>query len=359
MHVSRHTGRHGMALLFMAAVVVSFSVAHDAWCQTPANGVSSPAKAGEAAGGNEVGMTLSREAPPDYVAGQSVEIVVTLNITNAAQLLAVGLYETIPEGWVFEQFRGISGSPPALAPQPGTEGTLSFAWINTPEMPCSFAYSLHTSADSVGTKMISGRAEYRTSGAAQYSEPVVTELSGTDLTPPVLTLLGDNPMSLAQGTPYAEPGCTAIDSQEGDLTAKVQITGTVDANTPGSYSISYSAKDTAGNEATAVRQVQVGAKSGEGAAEGAKEDASKSGADKFASGNTAAATNSASGDPRRAWFITGQCRQYRSREPGTTRHPWRACNRQNERCLQTCLRFHGAKQTGTCARSGSTRNPIS
>ena len=60
-----------------------------------------------------------------------------------------------------------------------------------------------------------------------------------DSTPPVITLLGDNPVTLEFGTPYAEPGYTASDVCEGDLTAEVVVTGTVDHTTLGTYVLHY------------------------------------------------------------------------------------------------------------------------
>jgi len=78
-----------------------------------------------------------------------------------------------------------------------------------------------------------------------------------DTTPPVLTLLGDNPMSLHVGDTYIEPGAEATDNVDGNLTSSINITGTVDTNTVGNYTIFYQVKDRAGNEANATRTVNV------------------------------------------------------------------------------------------------------
>ncbi|HOQ31718.1 MAG TPA: DUF5011 domain-containing protein [Candidatus Hydrogenedens sp.] len=61
--------------------------------------------------------------------------------------------------------------------------------------------------------------------------------------PPEITLLGDNPMILNCKEPYFEPGYTATDVEDGDLTSEVIVTGEVDPYTPGTYIISYEVTD--------------------------------------------------------------------------------------------------------------------
>ncbi|MEM9998238.1 MAG: immunoglobulin-like domain-containing protein, partial [Bacteroidota bacterium] len=80
-----------------------------------------------------------------------------------------------------------------------------------------------------------------------------------DTTAPVITLLGDNPLALAFGTAYVEPGATAQDDTDGDLTAAIEIDAMeVDALVAGTYTVRYSVTDGAGNEASAARTVTVG-----------------------------------------------------------------------------------------------------
>ena len=96
----------------------------------------------------------------------------------------------------------------------------------------------------------------------------VTDLSGNtatvervivfdDPTPPQLQLIGAADMSLCQGNEFTDPGWTASDNCEGDMTAAVQVTGTVDTTTPGIYTLHYSVTDCSGNIAEAVRTVEV------------------------------------------------------------------------------------------------------
>ncbi len=78
-----------------------------------------------------------------------------------------------------------------------------------------------------------------------------------DTMPPVINLAGENPLTIEQGNAFVEPGFTALDNVDGDLTALVAVNGTVDVNTVGSYVLNYSVSDTAGNTGFANRTVNV------------------------------------------------------------------------------------------------------
>lgn len=73
--------------------------------------------------------------------------------------------------------------------------------------------------------------------------------------PPVITILGDNPVDVVQNSVYTDAGATALDDVDGSVT--VQTTGTVDTSVVGTYTIIYTAIDSAGNAATAERTVNV------------------------------------------------------------------------------------------------------
>ena len=81
----------------------------------------------------------------------------------------------------------------------------------------------------------------------------VTEDSTTppDTVSPVISVLGDNPATVELGDVYVDAGATA------DTGETVVTIGTVDTNTVGSYTITYTATDSAGNIGTATRTVNV------------------------------------------------------------------------------------------------------
>jgi len=73
-----------------------------------------------------------------------------------------------------------------------------------------------------------------------------------DTTPPVITLLGSNPVSVVQNTAYVDAGATASDNVDGNITSQIVVTSTVNTAVIGSYTVTYNASDAAGNAAVPV-----------------------------------------------------------------------------------------------------------
>ena len=99
---------------------------------------------------------------------------------------------------------------------------------------------------------------YSVADAAGNEANASRTVTVVDTTNPVLTLLGDANMSQAKDSAWVDPGATASDSLDGNLTSSITITGTVDVNTTGVYTLTYSVSDGASNEANATRTVNVG-----------------------------------------------------------------------------------------------------
>src|SRR5438552_4551837 len=78
-----------------------------------------------------------------------------------------------------------------------------------------------------------------------------------DTQPPTLTVTGDNPMTVECHGTFSDPGATASDACAGVLTGSIAASGSVDANTPGSYTRSYTVSDGNGHSATKTRTVNV------------------------------------------------------------------------------------------------------
>ncbi|MCF6237985.1 MAG: DUF5011 domain-containing protein, partial [Candidatus Marinimicrobia bacterium] len=76
-----------------------------------------------------------------------------------------------------------------------------------------------------------------------------------DSEPPVLTLLGDNPLDLGLYLEYIEAGAEAVDVCDPNVT--VVVTGAVDINIPGEYTVTYTATDAGGNSRTEDRVITV------------------------------------------------------------------------------------------------------
>ena len=97
---------------------------------------------------------------------------------------------------------------------------------------------------------------YNASDAAgSPATPVVRSVHVTDTTAPVVSVAGPNPATLECGTAFADLGATAADSCVGAVS--VSTAGTVDAGTPGNYTLGYTATDPSGNTGSASRLVTV------------------------------------------------------------------------------------------------------
>ncbi|MGN0998108.1 MAG: immunoglobulin-like domain-containing protein [Faecousia sp.] len=89
----------------------------------------------------------------------------------------------------------------------------------------------------------------------------ITEVSRTivydDPVAPEIVLEGDRVIYLYVGSPFAEPGFSAVDNCDGDITDRVAVTGSVDCSTQGTYMLTYTVHDAYGNEASATRTIQI------------------------------------------------------------------------------------------------------
>ena len=89
---------------------------------------------------------------------------------------------------------------------------------------------------------------------------IVNVLPQPDTTAPVITLNGDAIVNIPQNssTMYNDPGATAQDDKDGNLTTSIVYSGDiVNMSVPGQYNITYTVTDSAGNSATATRIVNV------------------------------------------------------------------------------------------------------
>ncbi len=79
-----------------------------------------------------------------------------------------------------------------------------------------------------------------------------------DTVAPVIVLQGDKVVTIGVNTPFSDPGATAIDVREGNVTSTLQVNDSdLDITKPGYYNIFYTAQDSKGNSATEARIVHV------------------------------------------------------------------------------------------------------
>lgn len=81
--------------------------------------------------------------------------------------------------------------------------------------------------------------------------------NSTDITAPELRLSGDAEVSIVVGTEFEDPGFTATDDYDGDISSNVVRSGNVDITKTGEYVITYSVSDSAGNVTTKTRKIIV------------------------------------------------------------------------------------------------------
>lgn len=123
-----------------------------------------------------------------------------------------------------------------------THGTLVFSSDG------SFTYT--ADAEFSGTDTFTYKAN---DGSADSNTATVTftvsRLPDTD--PPVITLLGDASVSLTVNDTFTDPGATATDARDGSVS--VSVGGdTINTDVVGTYTLTYSATDAAGNTALPV-----------------------------------------------------------------------------------------------------------
>ena len=138
-----------------------------------------------------------------YSAGEPLDIQVELRLEGDLQITALGIYETLPADWTFSHALASSQNLPLVAPLPGEEGAIGFAYIWVPEFPIRFDYRVNVPEDATGSQYLSGQAEYRCEGGQLYSAAAVTEI--TPLRPPCCGCM--NPPSADLRAPSAFPAC--------------------------------------------------------------------------------------------------------------------------------------------------------
>ena len=102
-----------------------------------------------------------------------------------------------------------------------------------------------------------GIISYSVKDSSGNTAEITRTITKEDKIAPTITLKGNKTITLYLGNTWKEPGYTATDNCDNDITNNVVKSGTVNPNKLGTYKITYTVKDMAGNQAVVERTVKV------------------------------------------------------------------------------------------------------
>jgi hypothetical protein len=88
--------------------------------------------------------------------------------------------------------------------------------------------------------------------SATRTVKVIANPNPTDTIKPVITLIGSASVNVYLNHAYTDAGATAYDNIDGDISSRINVVNSVNTNVLGSYSVTYTVSDNAGNAATPV-----------------------------------------------------------------------------------------------------------
>lgn len=120
-------------------------------------------------------------------------------------------------------------------------------------------YVIATKVDSEVYKPYISCGNYYTTEGYVNSDTITKKktTSQKDTEKPVITLKGNSEITLNQGDKYNDEGASATDNIDGDITSKIKVSGKVDITKSGTYTITYTVTDKAGNRTEVTRKVTV------------------------------------------------------------------------------------------------------
>jgi hypothetical protein len=144
---------------------------------------------------------------------------------------------------------------------------LNSAWIDhgaTAHDYNGVSLTVISNADSVNPNIhVAGNYTIKYSATDSYNKTgtatrLVVVDSAMDITPPVVTLNGSNPIDISLGAIFTDPGATSFDDVNGAVSVFSNTSNiNPNVNKIGVYIITYTAHDAAGNTGTAQRTVRV------------------------------------------------------------------------------------------------------
>lgn len=178
-------------------------------------------------------------------------------------------------------------SSPVVAATAGVEYNYQVT-TSDPDTGASVAIALNTSATWLtlnptgnGTATLTGTPTDSDVGSVEVTLDATdgtdtsTQVFVVDIAPqpadtmaPVITLIGAATINLTVGASFNDPGATAADDVDGDLTDDIVATSNVNTAAAGTYSVMYDVSDSAGNAAETVSRTVIVTAAGSGGSGG-------------------------------------------------------------------------------------------
>jgi hypothetical protein len=136
----------------------------------------------------------------------------------------------------------------------GSSSSTNTSNSNTSVSGDSSAGAESGSGAGIGT---SGSGESGTGSGSSTNGSAGATSSSANPNAPKVTLNGAAAIAVLQGSLFTDPGAAAVDASGTDITSSIVETGTVDTNTVGLYTLTYTATDSQGNSANVSRVVSV------------------------------------------------------------------------------------------------------
>jgi hypothetical protein len=166
----------------------------------------------------------------------------TVNVTLSADTTRPVI--TLVGNQTMNVVEGASFSDPGATASDNRDGNISNAIAKTG--------SVNTAK--VGSYTLSYNVSDAAGNKATTLTRIVNVILGSDNTAPVITLLGNKTVNIEQGISFNDPGATASDNRDGNITNLISKSGSVNINLVGVYTLSYNVRDAAGNNALTVQR---------------------------------------------------------------------------------------------------------
>lgn len=111
--------------------------------------------------------------------------------------------------------------------------------------------------DKVTSEEKDGIVTYRVSDKSGNQATVERKINYDDPIPPEIKLNGNETITITAGDTFKEPGYSATDNCDGDITQNVKVEGKVDTRSAGKYTLTYTVEDAYQNKAVVKRTVVV------------------------------------------------------------------------------------------------------